>query len=468
MARSQTAKAGGQGALDALSRRFGERLTTVDSERQRHGVDESYHEPMPPDAVLWPESTDEVSAAVEICARTSTPVVAYGAGTSLEGHVAALRGGICIDMTRMNRIIAVRPEDLDVTVEAGVTRRQLNDKLQPQGFFFPVDPGADATLGGMAATRAAGTTTIRYGSMRDNVLGLTVVLADGQVIHTGGRARKSSAGYDLTRLFVGSEGTLGIITELILRIQGTPEGMTAAVCAFPSIEAAVTCVVRAIQLGVPMARAEFLDERWLAAVNQRSGLDYAIAPTVFFEFHGSQAGVVEQAEEVGGIASELGGTDFQWAMKQEDRSRLWQARHEAHYAALATRPGSRALLTDVCVPLSRLAECIVKTREDIDASFVTGMMLGHVGDGNFHVSFVLDPESSEELEEARRLNRVLVQRALDMGGTCTGEHGIGYGKGEFLEAEHGAAVEVMRSIKRALDPNSILNPGKITEAVPRD
>jgi D-lactate dehydrogenase (cytochrome) len=436
----------------------------VESERLQHGTGEAYHPPLPPDAVIYPENTEEVAEAMSVCADGSTPVVAYGAGTSLEGHVTALHGGVCIDMSRMNRIIAIRPDDLDATVEAGVTRMQLNDALQPQGLFFPVDPGADATLGGMAATRAAGTTTMRYGAMRENVITMRVVLADGTVISTGGRVRKSSSGYDLARLFIGSEGTLGIITELTLRVQGTPEAMSAAVCAFPTVEAAVTCVIRTVQLGIAVARAEFLDELYVDAVNRRSGLDNAVAPTVFFEFHGSAAGVAEQAEEVTRLARDLGALDPKWATSQEERSRLWRARHEAHYAALALRPGSRALITDVCVPISRLAQCILQTKADIDASPALGLMLGHVADGNFHVSFVLDPDRPDELAEAQRLNQRMIERALAMEGTCTGEHGIGYGKGRFLRLEHGPALDVMRTLKLALDPKGILNPGKLTEA----
>ncbi len=450
-----------QPAIEELRGLLGDRLTTAQAVLLEHGSGESYHPPQPPDAVAYPISTDEVADIVRICRKYHVPMVPYGAGTSLEGHVVALKGGVSIDMSQMNQILAVRVDDLDASVEAGVSRRQLNDVLQPHGLFFSVDPGADATLGGMAATGASGTTTVRYGSMRQNVLGLTVVLSDGTVIKTARRARKSSAGYDLTHLFIGSEGTLGIITELTLRVHGNPEAVSAAVCAFPSVDAAVRCVIQTIQIGVPVARAEFLDEVFMDAVSRRSGLTYTIAPTVFFEFHGTDASVVEQAEAVATIAREFGAVDMQSAVRLEDRNRLWRARHESLYAALSLRPGSKAFTTDVCVPISRLAECINETRADIQSSSLLAPMLGHVGDGNFHVAFVLDPERPEELAEAERLNHRLVKRALDMDGTCTGEHGIGYGKTEFLKAEHGGGLEVMQTIKQALDPEGLLNPGKV-------
>ncbi|HEV7680334.1 MAG TPA: FAD-linked oxidase C-terminal domain-containing protein [Candidatus Dormibacteraeota bacterium] len=443
---------------------LGERLTASASERAVHGADESYRTPAPPDLVAYPESTDEVAAIVRACARERVPLIPYGAGTSLEGHVAAVAGGVCIDTSRMNSILAVRPEDLDATVQAGVTRRRLSDVLARQGYFFPVDPGADATLGGMAATRASGTTTVRYGSMRDNVLSLTVVLADGRVIRTGSRARKSAAGYDLTRLFVGSEGTLGVITELTLRIYGTPEAMSVAVCAFPTVDAAVACVIQVVQLGIPVARAELLDEVYVDAVNRRTGLEYPAVPTVLFEFHGGEASVAEDATAVAQIARELGAADVTSATRQEDRTRLWRARHEAYYAGLALRPGSKGFVTDVCVPLSRLADCIAATKADIAETSLLAPILGHVGDGNFHVTFFLDPDSAEELETARRINRRMVTRAIEMGGTCSGEHGVGYGKAEFLAMEHGDGVAVMAALKRALDPLGILNPGKMTDA----
>jgi D-lactate dehydrogenase (cytochrome) len=368
---------------------------------------------------------------------------------------------VSIDLSLLNRVLEVRADDLDVSVQAGVTRRQLNNVLQPQGLFFPVDPGADATLGGMAATGASGTTTVRYGTMRENVLSLTVVLADGRVIRTRRRARKSSAGYDLTRLFVGSEGTLGVITELTLRIYGTPEAMSAAVCSFPTVEAAVQTVIRTIQLGIPIARAELLDAVAVDAVNRHSGLDHPVGPTLFLEFHGSSAGVREQAEAVAEIGAEHAAGETRTATLAEDRNRLWRARHEALYAVLALRPGSRALITDVCVPISALAGCIAETQADLAASSLIASVVGHVGDGNFHTVFLVDPDSAAEVGEARALNRRMVERALEMGGTCTGEHGIGHGKREYLRAEHGDGVDVMVAIKRALDPLNLMNPGKV-------
>ena len=372
-----------------------------------------------------------------------------------------MRGGICIDLSQMSRVLRVNAEDLDVTVEAGVTRKQLNEYLRDTGLFFPIDPGADASLGGMAATRASGTNAVRYGTMRENVLSLTVVLADGRVIRTARRARKSAAGSDLTRLFVGSEGTLGIITELTLRLYGIPEAISAAVCAFPTIGDAVDTVIATIQSGVPVARIELLDEVQMAAINQYSKLDHKVAPTLFFEFHGSPAGVEEQAETVKALAGEHGGGDFRWATTPEARSKLWQARHDAYYAALAQRPGSKGWATDVCVPISRLAECIAETKKDLAQSNVPSALVGHVGDGNFHLVFMIDPNRPEEIAEAARLNDRMVARALAMDGTSTGEHGVGYGKMDFLVAEHGEAVGVMRQIKRALDPDDIMNPGKI-------
>lgn len=447
--------------LGSLRQVLGDRISTSAAVCAHHGKDESYHTPHAPDAVAFAHSTEEVAALVRLCADYKTPVIAFGTGTSLEGHVAALRGGLCIDMSQMNRVLRVSPEDLDATVEAGVTRKQLNEHLRDTGLFFPIDPGADASLGGMAATRASGTNAVRYGTMRENVLALTVVLADGQVIRTARRARKSAAGYDLTRLFVGSEGTLGIITELTVRLYGIPEAVSAAVCAFPSIESAVDTVILTIQNGIPVARIELLDEAQIAAINKYSKLDHKVAPTLFFEFHGTPAGVAEQAETVKQIAAEHGGDDFRWATTSEERSKLWQARHDAYYAALALRPGSKGLATDVCVPISRLAECIAETKRDLAQSPIPYALVGHVGDGNFHLVFMIDPDRPEELAEASRLNDRMVARALAMDGTSTGEHGVGYGKMEFLIAEHGAAVSVMRTIKRALDPSGILNPGKI-------
>ena len=447
--------------LAALRQRLGDRLSTSPAVCEQHGKDESYHAPHAPDAVAFARSTEEVAEIVSLCAKHKTPIIAFGTGTSLEGHVAALRGGVCVDLAQMNRVLRVNAEDLDATVEAGVTRKQLNEYLRDTGLFFPIDPGADASLGGMAATRASGTNAVRYGTMRENVLSLTVVLADGRVIRTASRARKSAAGYDLTRLFVGSEGTLGIITEVTVRLYGIPEAISAAVCAFPTIAAAVDTVILTIQSGVPVARIELLDEAQIDAINKYSKLTHQVAPTLFFEFHGSETGVAEQVEMVKAIAAEHGGDDFQWATNPEDRSKLWQARHDAYYAALALRPGSKGWPTDVCVPISRLADCIFETKQDLAQSSIPSALAGHVGDGNFHLIFMIDPQRPEEIAEASRLNDRMVARALAMEGTCTGEHGVGYGKIDFLDAEHGEAVEVMRSIKRALDPDDILNPGKI-------
>ncbi len=447
--------------LAALSELLGERLSTSAAVCAQHGRDESYHPAHAPDAVAFPRTTEEVAAIVKLCAEHKTPIIAFGAGTSLEGQVAALEGGVSVDMTQMNRILHINAEDLDATVEAGVTRKQLNEYLRDTGLFFPIDPGADASLGGMAATRASGTNAVRYGTMRENVLSLTVVLADGRIIRTARRARKSAAGYDLTRLFVGSEGTLGIMTELTIRLYGIPEAISAAVCAFPTLEDAVNTVISTIQTGIPVARIELLDEAQMAAINQYSKLDHQVAPTLFFEFHGSPGGVAEQSEAVKSIAADYGGDDFRWATTAEERSRLWQARHDAYYAALALRPGSKGWATDVCVPISRLAECIRETKQDLAQSSIPSALVGHVGDGNFHLVFMIDPNRREEIAEAGRLNDRMVTRALAMEGTCTGEHGVGYGKMDFLIAEHGEAISVMRTIKRALDPNNLLNPGKI-------
>jgi D-lactate dehydrogenase (cytochrome) len=450
-----------QAVIDRLRELFGERLSTSAAVRGQHGKDESYHAPAPPDAVVFAHSTPEVAEIVALCAAHNVPVIPFGTGTSLEGQVAALEGGVCIDLSQMNRVVRVSAEDLDCTVEAGVTRKQLNEHLRDTGLFFPIDPGADASLGGMTATRASGTNAVRYGTMRENVLALTVVLADGRVIRTARRARKSAAGYDLTRLFVGSEGTLGVITEVTLRLYGIPEAIMSAVCPFPSVEAAVDAVVATIQAGVPIARIELLDAMSMDAVNKYAKLDYAVAPTLFFEFHGTARGVEEQVAQVKEFAGEQGGTEFRWASLAEDRSKLWQARHDAYYAALALRPGSKGWATDVCVPISRLAQCIAETRRDLDRSTVIAAMVGHVGDGNFHLAFILDPDKPEEQAEASAINDRMVQRAIAMDGTCTGEHGVGYGKMDFLIAEHGDAVAVMRTLKKALDPDNIMNPGKI-------
>ncbi len=448
-------------AIDELKIRFGDRLSTSNGVRDHHGKDESWHHPHRPDAVVFPNSTEEVAEIVRICARYGTPVIAYGTGTSLEGNVIPHLGGVVVDLINMNQVLRVSAEDLDVTVQARVTRKQLNEFIRDQGLFFPIDPGADASLGGMAATRASGTNAVRYGTMRENVLALTVVLADGRIIKTSRRSRKSAAGYDLTRLFVGSEGTLGIITEVTLRLYGIPEAMAAAVCSFDSIEGAVQTVIQTIQLGIPVARIELLDDVQMDSVNRFSKLNYPVKDTLFVEFHGTEAGVKEQAELVQSIAAEHGGGEFKWATKPEERTHLWTARHDVTYANKALRPGCEIWATDVCVPISRLAECILETKKDLKSSFLIAPLVGHVGDGNFHLGFLIDRDDPKELAEAERLNERLVHRALAMDGTCTGEHGIGLGKMKFLTAEHGEAVSVMRQIKKALDPLNIMNPGKI-------
>ncbi len=442
---------------------LGDRLSTSAAVRDQHGQAEAYHPSYPPDAVVFVQTTEEVAQIVKICAGNDCPMIPFGAGTSLEGHVAALRGGVCIDLSQMNEILEVNSDDLDCRVEAGVTRKQLNEHLRDTGLFFPIDPGADASLGGMAATRASGTNAVRYGTMREVVLGTTVVLADGRVVKTGGRARKSSAGYDLTRLLVGSEGTLGVITELQLRLFGIPEAISAAVCSFPTLEGAVNSVILTIQMAIPVARIELLDEVQMDAINRYSKLSYPVQPTLFFEFHGSTHGVEEQAETVGGICGEFGGGDFRWATRQEDRNKLWQARHDAYYACLALRPGAKGWPTDVCVPISRLAECLLETRKDVDSEGLLAPIVGHVGDGNFHLVIVVDPDDEDEMARATAVNERMIERALALGGTCTGEHGIGYGKLRYLEAEHGEAVDIMRQVKRALDPRNIMNPGKVVE-----
>jgi D-lactate dehydrogenase (cytochrome) len=449
-------------AIRELRTLLGSRASDAAAVREHHSHGESYHTPAAPDVVCFPHSTDEVAAILAISARRQIPVVPFGAGTSLEGHVNAIRGGICLDLREMNRVVRVSAEDLDATVEAGVTRLQLNKALNNTGLTFPVDPGADATIGGMAATRASGTTAVRYGTMRENVLGLTVVLADGSIVTTGTRARKSAAGYDLTRLFVGSEGTLGVLTEVTVRLHPLPEAVSAATCAFDSIAGAVETVIATIQLGVPVARIELLDEAQMDAVNRYSKTSYPVAPMLFFEFHSDSARhVADQAETVQALALERGGRDFTWATHLEDRERLWQARHHALYAALALRPGAKGWTTDVCVPISRLAECIIETKKDNAGAPFPICLVGHAGDGNFHLIYVLDPESASERAEAGRLNERMVTRALAMGGTCTGEHGVGLGKMKYLEAEHGASLEIMRTIKRALDPDNRMNPGKM-------
>ncbi len=447
-----------QAELQAL---LGERVSTSQAVRDHHGKDESWHHPEAPDIVVFPHTTEEVAAVVKLCAENQVPVIPFGAGTSLEGHVIAERGGVCIDLMQMDQVLEVNAEDLDCRVQPGVTRKQLNSYLRDSGLFFPIDPGANASIGGMTATRASGTNAVRYGTMRENVLALTVVLADGRVIRTSRRARKSAAGYDLTRLFVGSEGTLGVITEITLRLYGIPEAITSAVVSFPDLKSAVDTVIATIQMGIPIARIELLDKLQVQACNGYSGLGLAEQPTLFLEFHGTTAGATEQAQLVGEIAGEFGGGDFQWTGQTEERNKLWEARHNAAYAAQSLRPGCQLWATDVCVPISRLADCIMETQEDLAESYLTAPLVGHVGDGNFHLTFLIDPDKPEEIEEANRINDRLVMRALAMEGTCTGEHGIGSGKMKFLQAEHGDAVAAMRTLKLAFDPQNIMNPGKV-------
>ena len=444
-----------------LEARFGKRLSRAESIRAHHGHDESHFPDAAPDAVVFVHSTDEVAEVVRACGEFDVPLIPFGVGSSLEGHILATRGGVSIDFSEMNKVLDIRAEDMLVVVQPGVTRKQLNAELHGSGLFFPIDPGADASLGGMAATRASGTNAVRYGTMRENVLGLTAVMADGRVIRTGGRARKSSAGYDLTRLLVGSEGTLGVITELTIRLHPLPEATSAAVCAFPDVVSAVNTVIQTIQLGVPVARIELVDALGVCAINRYSKTTLREAPMLFFEFHGSPAGVDEQARTVQELASENGGLDFEWADRPEDRSRLWAARHDAYFASLNLRANSRAITTDVCVPISTLAECVSATQADIAASGLIAPIVGHVGDGNFHAIILVDPEDDAEGTRAEALNRRIVERALAVGGTCTGEHGIGIGKQGFLVQEHSEAVDFMRAIKLALDPRNLLNPGKV-------
>ena len=445
----------------ALAERFGKRFSTAEAVRAHHGHDESHFPDALPDGVVWPHSTAEVVEVVKLCHAHRVPVIPFGVGSSLEGHILATNGGISIDLSEMNQIVTIHDEDMDAVVQPGVTRKTLNAALHGTGLFFPIDPGADASLGGMASTRASGTNAVRYGTMRENVLGLEVVLADGRVIRTGGRARKSSAGYDLTRLFVGSEGTLGIITELTVRLHPLPEAISSATCSFPDVASAVQTVIQTIQLGVPVARIELLDDVQVRAINHYSKFSYPELSTLFFEFHGTAAGVAEQAEIVGWLAEANGGQGFKWTTDEGERRALWQARHDAYYAALSLKPGCKGWATDVCVPISRLAECVLETKRDIEASNVMAPIVGHVGEGNFHLVYLLDPDDREDWKRAEALNERMVMRALAMGGTCTGEHGIGMGKMDFLVAEQGEAISLMRQIKKALDPENILNPGKI-------
>src|SRR3954462_12121955 len=451
-----------QGLLDALASRFGAQCSTAMAVREQHGRDESSFECPPPAAVVFAESTQDVADAVKLAAQHDTPIIPFGVGSSLEGHLLAVQGGISIDLGRMNKVLSVNAEDLTVTVQPGVTRKQLNEEIKSTGLFFPIDPGADASLGGMSATRASGTNAVRYGTMRENVLALEVVTASGEVIRTGTRAKKSAAGYDLTRLFVGSEGTLGVITEVTLRLYPIPEAISAAVCSFPSIEAAVRATIQTIQLGVPIARVELIDHHTVRMVNAHSKLNLREEPMLLMEFHGSPAGVKEQAETVQEIAAEYGGKAFEWATTPEERTRLWTARHNAYFAAIQSKPGCRAISTDTCVPISRLADCLLESVAEADASGIPYFLVGHVGDGNFHFGYLINPDDAEERAKAEVLNHALVSRALALEGTCTGEHGVGLHKMDFLVTEAGVgAIDMMRTIKRALDPKNILNPGKI-------
>jgi D-lactate dehydrogenase (cytochrome) len=448
--------------IAALAAQFGNRLVTSQAVREQHANTTTWIENEPPDAVVFPQTTEDVQQIVRLCAAARVPVIPFGAGSSLEGQINAPRGGVSLDFRDMSRVLAVHAEDLDCVVEPGITRKQLNEHLRDQGVFFPIDPGADASLGGMAATRCSGTNAVRYGTMKDNVIALKVVLANGEVMSTARRAKKSSAGYDLTRLIVGSEGTLGVITELTLRLTGIPEAISAGVCPFPSVEAACNATILTIQSGIPVARIELLDALQVRASNLYSKLSLPEVPVLFVEFHGTDASVAEQSQRFGEIAQDLGGGPFDWATRAEDRTRLWQARHDAYWAARGLRPGAHAVASDVCVPISRLAECVSETQRDVDESRLVAPVVGHVGDGNFHLSLMVDLADPDEVKRAKALLERLVERALAMDGTCTGEHGVGQGKMKYLPAEHGEpALEAMRAIKRALDPLDILNPGKI-------
>jgi len=447
--------------LEGLRALLGARVSTSESDRAQHGRDESRHAACLPDAVCRVMSTEEVAAIVKLCAAHDTPIVAYGAGSSLEGALIPLKGGVSLDLTGMNQILSVRAEDLDATVQAGVTRKQLNAHLRDTGLFFPVDPGADATIGGMAATRASGTNAVRYGTMRENVVNLTVVLSDGRIIRTRSRAKKSSAGYDLTGLFVGQEGTLGIITEVTVRLYGIPEVMAAATCSFPTVEAAVDTVIQTIQMGIPISRVELLDDRAIEAVNAYSKLTLPVTPTLFFEFAGSQSGVEEQAAIVEELAKGEGASNWRWSTDADERSKLWQARHDIHWAIRALRPGAKGWGTDVCVPISALAEVIREVRKETSQQSFGTTLVGHVGDGNFHLGMQIDPDDPAEWAKANEINDRMVKHAIRLGGTCTGEHGVGIGKMKFMREEHGEALDVMHLIKNALDPKGIFNPGKV-------
>lgn len=452
-----------QALIDTLKAHFGERCSTAMAVREQHGRDESAYTTVPPPAaVVFAQSTEDVAFTVRHAAEHHVPIIPFGVGSSLEGHLLAVQGGISIDLGRMNKVLTVNPEDLTVTVQPGVTRKQLNEEIKSTGLFFPIDPGADASIGGMSATRASGTNAVRYGTMRENVLGLEVVTASGDVIRTGTRARKSSAGYDLTRLMVGSEGTLGVITEVTLKLFPLPEAVSAATCSFPSIEAAVHTTIQIIQMGIPIARVELIDQHAVRMVNAYSKINLPVQPMLLMEFHGSPASVKEQAETVQDIAAELGGQAFEWATTPEERTRLWTARHNTYFAAIQSRPGCRAISTDTCVPISRLADCLLDSIAEVEASGIPYFLVGHVGDGNFHFGYLIDPDSAHERATAETLNNQLVARALALDGTCTGEHGIGLHKMDFLVSETGiGAVSMMRAIKQALDPKNIMNPGKI-------
>jgi len=451
-----------QALIDALKARFAANCSTALVVREQHGRDESSFSAPPPSAVIFAESTRDVADAVKLAGDHNVPVIPFGVGSSLEGHLLAVQGGISIDVSRMNRVLAINADDLTVTVQPGVTRKQLNEEIKSTGLFFPIDPGADASIGGMAATRASGTNAVRYGTMRENVLALEVVTADGSVIRTGTRAKKSSAGYDLTRLMVGSEGTLGVMTEITLKIYPLPEAVSAAICSFPSIEAAVHTTIQVIQLGVPIARVELIDKNTVRMVNAYAKLGLREEPMLLMEFHGSPASVKEQAQTVQELASDLGGNAFEWAETPEERTRLWTARHNAYFAAVQSKPGCRVISTDTCVPISKLADCLLDSVAEADASGIPYFLVGHVGDGNFHFGYLLDPNLPKEREVAEALNHQLVARALSLEGTCTGEHGVGLHKMDFLVTEAGVgAVDMMRTIKRALDPKNIMNPGKI-------
>jgi D-lactate dehydrogenase (cytochrome) len=450
--------------IEQLRAMLGKRVSTNPSVLEQHGRGESWHPPQKPHVVCFANGTEEVAAIVRLCAASRTPVIAYGTGTSLEGQVQAVRGGVCIDLSQMNQVLEVNSDDLDCRVQAGVTRRELNHYLRETGLFFPVDPGADTSIGGMTATRASGTNAVRYGTMRENVLGLTVVSASGDIIKTGTRARKSAAGYDLTHLFVGSEGTLGVITEISLRLYGICEAISAAIVNFPDVRSAAETTIQTIQMGIPIARIEILDSAYMKAINAYSKTSYPELDTLFLEFHGTTAGVAEQVQMFDEISSEFGASGFQWADQEVDRQKLWRARHDAYYAGLAVSPGSRGYVTDVCVPISRLADCIAETQADIAASGLFAPVIGHVGDGNFHSTIFIDPDDEAMFARALELDKRMVERAQAMGGTCTGEHGIGIGKLKHMRNEHGdGAIAAMQAIKAALDPDNIMNPGKIVD-----